>query len=136
MALSKKLRASISDDKLSKKVDDLTIGELKQVIEASGISRIIPWLPEKKKYEVEMPPIDRDPPSVPQPFPEKKKYELEVPPEFFNLEDRTVEDALEYVVNEWKKAAIEVEDLAEQIAIGEEAHFERLAAAIKSKRFR
>lgn len=134
MALSKKLRASIPDEMLAKPVNDLTVGELKEVMEASGISRAVPWLPEKKKYEIEIPPVDREPPRFP--FPEKKKYELEVPPELFNVESHTVEDALEYVVNEWKKAAIEIDDLFDHISIGEEQHFERLAEAIKAKRFR
>lgn len=133
--MSGKLSATIPKDMVGRKFEEISVGDLKEILKTTGLSRIQPFLPEKKKYEIEVPPYI--PPVIEFPrFNEKKKSELELPPELINFkQDKTIEDILDYIENEYKKAAIEVDDLLDQISKFEENHFERLGEVMNRKSF-
>ena len=131
-----KLCASIPKDTLERKIDDISVGDLKEILQTTGLSRIQPFLPEKKKYEIEVYPAITPEFKIPQ-FNEKKKYEIEVPPEIFNsVRGGTIEDLLDHIENEYKKAAIEVPDWLDQISKIEENHFDLLGDALSKKSFK
>lgn len=135
--MSKKYLAAIPKDLASKNVNDLTISELKKVLQQTGFSKVLPFMPEKKKVEIELdPPFPRIP-RIPDIGNEKKKVELEVPTDFFNAgADVNVEQIIEDIANEWKKAAIEVDDLLSQVTVFERGFFQQMAQAIETQEFK
>ena len=131
-----KLTAAIPKDLASKVVNKLTISEIKEVVKSSGLSKIQPFFPEKKKVELEIDPVFPRPPRFPDWENEKKKVEYEVPHDFFNVRDSvTVEELLDQIANEWKKAAIEVDDILDRVTVFENNFFERMSQAMNAKQF-